>query len=192
LRKFFSVTLNIAFFHSPLFTHLKGISDQIGQWSYIVCPCSKEVLGGLKALFDAEHPTTYGLSLEPKQLLTKYGKTLADEVGYYLNYAVAACTPDWREIFNHAPYAIKAVFTVPAAWSEETRDRFLVAVDRLGLSGANVMLVSEPEAAVGDVLKNVKEHGIEVCLTLWFLSVMVMLTFSRKAILRAMLEVQRW
>ncbi|KAL3493522.1 hypothetical protein BJX62DRAFT_235123 [Aspergillus germanicus] len=136
--------------------------DRIGQWGYIVCPCSKEVLRGLKALFDdAEHPTTYGPSLESKQLLTKYGKTLVDEVGYYLNYAVAACTPDWRERFNHVPYAIKAVFTVPAAWSEETRDRFLVAVDRLGLSDSNVMLVSEPEAAVVDVLKNVKEHGVE-------------------------------
>jgi hypothetical protein len=146
-------------------------------------------------LDDAEqHPTTYGPSLESKQLLTKYGKILVDEVGFYLNYAVAACTPDWRERFNHAPYAIKAVFTVPAAWSEETRDRFLVAVDRLGLRGANVMVVSEPEAAVVDVLKNIKEHGIEVYLTLWFLSGKVMLTFSRKAMLSlyAMLEVQRW
>jgi hypothetical protein len=171
-------------------------ADQIGQWGYIVCPCNKEVLSGLKALFnDAEqHPTTYGPSLESKQLLSKYGRKLADEVGYYLTYAVAACTPDWRERFNYAPYAIKAVFTVPAAWSEETRDRCLVAVNRLGLSGTNVMLVSEPEAAVVDVLKNVKELGIEVCLTLWFFFGMVMLTFSRKAMLSlyAMLEVQRW
>ncbi|KAL3449233.1 hypothetical protein BJX65DRAFT_306290 [Aspergillus insuetus] len=136
-------------------------ANQDNQWGYLVDPCNKEVLRGLKALLDSEHPTTYGPSLESKQLLCKYGRRLINEVTSYLDYAVATCTPDWEERFNYVEPELKAVFTVPAAWSEGTCNKLLDAVAKLGFTDENVLLVSEPAAAVATVLRDVKEHGIE-------------------------------
>ncbi|KAJ0415894.1 hypothetical protein BJY00DRAFT_250348 [Aspergillus carlsbadensis] len=72
-----------------------------------------------------------------------------------------SCIPEWAVKFNYGPYALKAVFTVPAAWSEETCDKLRDAARKLGLTPADVLFVTEAEAAVASVARDFEEYGIE-------------------------------
>ncbi len=60
---------------------------------------------------------------------------------------------DWESI-----YAVKAILTVPAIWSEAAKSRTLRIAKKAGIPD-NVSLVSEPEAAALAILRERKEEG---------------------------------
>ncbi|KAG9233806.1 hypothetical protein BJ875DRAFT_463193 [Amylocarpus encephaloides] len=91
----------------------------------------------------------------PEQLATDYLSQLYGHLMYTLEQQVGAA------ILRTIP--LEFCITVPAIWSEASKEKTLKACEKAGIKSASkILLVSEPEAAAIYALKGLDPHGLNI------------------------------
>ena len=127
----------------------------------------KPCIRGFKLLLDKSKNLSYGPAIESEAIIQSLDKKPVDIAGIYLKKLMShartiLCRRGIESVLDTMD--VQYIVTVPAVWSDKAKDLTMQAARLAGIPQANLVLLSEPEAAAVDAIRTIQPNSITVCI----------------------------
>ncbi|KAJ5116884.1 Heat shock protein 70 family [Penicillium angulare] len=131
-------------------------------WGYMVNEM-KPCIRGFKLLLDKSKNLSYGPAIESEAIIQSLDKKPVDIAGIYLKKLMShartiLCRRGIESVLDTMD--VQYIVTVPAVWSDKAKDLTMQAARLAGIPQANLVLLSEPEAAAVDAIRTIQPNSI--------------------------------